>query len=90
MHKTLKRCSVTVGRKCTKLKKVLCYCGRKIHKTLKRCSVTVGRKYTKKGAVGGKYTKLKEGALLLFVWEENTQNLKRVLCYCGRKIKKSI
>ena len=59
------------------LKRVLCYCGRKIYKTLKWCSVTEGRKCTKR----------KKGALL--VWEENTQNFKKVLCYCGKKMHKT-
>ena len=38
--------------------------------------------------MGGKYTKLLKGALLL--WEENAQNLKSVLCCCRRKIHKTL
>ena len=38
--------------------------------------------------MGGKYTKLKKGALLL--WEENTQNFKKVLCFCGKKMHKTL
>ena len=52
--------------------------GRKCTK-LKKCALLLCEKNTKKNI---------KGALLL--WEENTENLKRVLCYCVRKIHKTL